>query len=402
MPPSTKSKVTDLALLGGAPLSADPLYVGYPHVGNTDACLERIRGVLETRRLTNDGPLVQQWEKEIADRLEVKHCIAVTNGTLGLELLIRALGLEGEVIVPSFTFVATAHALSWLGVTPVFADIDSDTHLLDPRDVERRITEKTSAILGVHAWGNPCNIDGLTELASRHNLQLAFDAAHAFGNQFQGRYLGNFGAAEVFSFHATKFINSLEGGAITTNDDSLAETLRRMRNFGFVDYDDVRTLGTNAKMNEVCAAMGLTTLDAYEEIRANNQKNTRVYRDALRGVAGVQLLEWDVEGHNCQYVVLETTDGSALDRDTVVELLHRENVMARRYFYPGCHRFAPYASRPNGSLPCTDRVSNRVLVLPNGDNVDRSLIEGIASTLRVAGENAQRIKDHLHKKQNAA
>ena len=179
------------------------------------------------------------------------------NATVALEIAIRAMGMSGEVIVPSFTFVATAHALQWQEITPVFCDIDPRTHNLDPNRIEEMITPRTTGIIGVHVWGRPCAVDALAEIAQRRHLKLLFDAAHAFGCSYQGQMIGNFGDAEVFSFHATKFFNTFEGGAVVTNDDELAAKMRLMKNFGFHGYDNVIYVGTNGKMSEVSAAMGL-------------------------------------------------------------------------------------------------------------------------------------------------
>ncbi|EBM0725641.1 dTDP-4-dehydro-6-deoxyglucose aminotransferase, partial [Salmonella enterica subsp. enterica serovar Senftenberg] len=210
--------------------------------------------------LSNDGPLVRDFEEQVAQRVGVRHCIAMCNGTIALEIAIRAAGMHGEVIVPSYTFVATAHALSWQGLTPVFADINEVTHQIDPDAVERMITPKTSGIIGVHLWGRAAPVKALEELSSSRGLELIFDAAHAFDCAFEGQRVGTFGRAEVLSFHATKFFNTIEGGAILTDDDDFADQARYMRNFGFAGLDTVVSTGTNGKMTEICAAMGLTNL----------------------------------------------------------------------------------------------------------------------------------------------
>ena len=269
------------------------------------------------------------------------------NGTVALEIAIRALGMEGEVIVPSFTFIATAHALQWQGITPVFCDIDPRTHTLDPGKVEQAITPRTTGIIGVHVWGHTCDIDALAEIAARRGLKLLFDAAHAFACSYKGRMIGSFGDAEVFSFHATKFFNTLEGGAVVTNDDELAKKLRLMRNFGFTGYDKVSYLGTNGKMNEISAAMGLTSLESLDEFIAVNRRNYLRYREELRDIAGARVLTYDeTESCNYQYIVLELDEAVTriVSRDELWRILTAENVMARRYFYPGCHRMEPYRS----------------------------------------------------------
>ena len=258
----------------------------------------------------------------------------------------RATGLAGEVIIPSFSFVAAAHALQLQKITPVFCDIDPQTHNLDPRRVEQMITSRTTGIIGVHLWGRPCNVDALAEIASRYKLKLLFDAAHAFRCSYNGRMIGSFGDAEVFSFHATKVFNTFEGGAVVTNDDELAAKITLMRNFGFADYDAVVCLGTNGKMSEVSAAMGLTSLESLEEFIAANYRNYKQYQQQLRNVAGVRLLHYDeMQRCNYQYLVLEIDEATTLlSRDQIQKILLAENILARRYFYPGCHRMEPYRS----------------------------------------------------------
>jgi len=378
------------ALAGSdTPRFAAPLHVGGPNIGNRETFLRLVDGVLDRRWLSNNGQLLVELEQRIAAMLDVPHCVLVSNGTVALELAVRALGLTGEVIVPSFTFIATVHALQWSGLTPVFCDIDPDTHAIDPDLAESLVTPRTTGILATHLWGEPCAIDALTELAHRRNLRLLFDAAHAFGCSHHGRMIGNFGDAETFSFHATKVFNTLEGGAITTNDDDLARRLRLMRNFGFTEYDRVDCLGTNAKMNEVSAAMGLANLDSLSDFVAVNRRNFLAYRQGLADIAGLTLFEYhETEQRNLQYVVVDVDAESArVDRDRLIAILHAENVLARRYFWPGCHRMEPYRSDPRFStvsLPVTERVAGRVLLLPTGTTVAEQDVATICAILRDA------------------
>ena len=351
--------------------------------------LQRIEGVLDRQWLTNNGPLVKDFERRLADYLGVRHCVAVTNGTIGLEILIRAMGLRGEVIVPAFTFVATAHALQWQEITPVFADIDPVTHNLDPYRVEAMITPRTTGILGVHVWGRPCEVDRLGEIAARHGLRLIFDAAHAFGNSHEGRMVGNFGDAEVFSFHATKFFNTFEGGAVATNDDDLARSVRLMKNFGFAGLDNVVSIGINGKMNEISAAMGLTGLETLDSVSDTNRRNYLQYQRDLADTPGLQLVRYDEsERCNYQYVILEVDrEVTGLSRDQLVELLWAENVRARRYFYPGVHRMQPYRSRypeAGEALPETEMLVERVISLPTGTAVDSTDISKLCEIIRYA------------------
>lgn len=365
------------------------LHVGQPDVGDKKRFLKRVEEILDRRWFTNDGPMVREFEARIADYLGVRNCVATCNGTVALELAYRAVGLQGEVIVPSFTFVATVHALSWQGITPVFCDIDPATHNIDPVEVERLITKKTTGIIGVHLWGRPCAIDALLETASHHGLQLVFDAAHAFGCSWDGKRIGNFGRCEVLSFHATKFLHSFEGGAITTNDDELAEKLRLMRNFGFAGYDTVIHPGVNGKMIEVCAAMGLTNLECIDQLISTNRQNYLVYRERIAEIPGIETVTFDETNNpNYQYVVVEIDrETFGFSRDYLVDLLHVNNVLARRYFFPGVHRMVPFltpSGLPPSRLPVTDEIADRVLSLPVGNDIGLEEISRVCDLIASA------------------
>jgi dTDP-4-amino-4,6-dideoxygalactose transaminase len=389
------SAFTDLAIGGAAPAFEEPLHVGRPNIGSRETFMRLAGEMFDRRWFSNNGPLVQDFEARVADYLGVAHCVAMCNGTIALEILIRALDLTGEVIVPSYTFIATAHALSWQGITPVFADIDPGTHHLDPEAVRRMITPRTTGIIGVHLWGRSAPVAELQETADAHGLELLFDAAHAFGCSYRGRTIGRFGRAEVFSFHATKFFNTFEGGAVVTNDGGLAGSMRLMRNFGFAGFDNVIHPGTNGKMTEVCAAMGLANLESIDGAIAANRTNYHAYRDALADLPGVGLLQYDeAERNNYQYVVLEVGPGCPIRRDDVVAVLQAENVLARKYFWPGCHRMKPYRDfNPHAGLvlPNTHLVSDRVVVLPTGTSVGPADCDVIGSVLRVAMQNADAV-----------
>jgi len=367
----------------------EPLHVGRPNIGNRERLLERINDILDRRWLTNNGPYVQELEQRISEFLGVKHCVAMCNGTVALEIAIRALGLHGEVIVPSFTFIATAHALQWQEITPVFCDVAPGMHHINPARVEELITPRTTGIIGVHVWGQACDIEALTDIARRRGLKLMFDAAHAFACSYKGRMIGNFGDAEVFSFHATKFFNTFEGGAVVTNDDQLADRLRFMRNFGFAGYDDVDYVGTNGKMTEICAAMGLTSLESLDEFIAINYRNYKAYERELADIPGLKLFHYDEsEKRNYQYIIVEVDEAEAgVSRDQLVEFLHAHNVLARRYFYPGCHRMEPYRSYfPHAGLllPETEKLTQRVMSLPTGTAVDEQTVHLVCDMIRHA------------------
>lgn len=371
-----------------APLFADPLHVGRPNIGDQAYFHELAGQLLERRWLSNNGPLVQELERQVAAYLGVRHCVAMCNGTVALEIAIRALGLHGEVIVPSYTFIATAHALHWQGITPVFADIDPGTHNLDPDAVRRLVTPRTTGILGVHLWGRPAPVEALQAVADEHGLQLMFDAAHAFGCTHRGRMIGGLGRAEVLSFHATKFFNTFEGGAVVTNDDQVADAARLMRNFGFQGFDNVIHAGTNGKMVEVCAAMGLANLRSLDAVRAANRDAYRAYQHELGQIPGIRLLRYDeAQLNNYQHLVVEVDPSAGASRDEIVQALHRENVLARRYFWPGCHRMQPYRDlypQAGLALPQTEAVADRVLVLPTGTALPPGAVETIAAIVRKA------------------
>jgi dTDP-4-amino-4,6-dideoxygalactose transaminase len=362
-------------------LFATPLVVGRPNVGDRERLRARLDEVFDSRRLSNDGPYLKQFEARVAVDLGVRHAVAVSNATIGLQLAARATGmttprLRGEapeVIVPAFTFSATAHALAWEGVRPVFVDVDPVSHCIDAEDVERLITPRTTGIVGVHLWGNLCDDDAIAAVARRHGLAVLYDAAHAYACSSRGVGVANVGDAAVFSFHATKFVCSAEGGVVTTDNDLLAAKLRRLRSFG-LDGDLSVEVGTNAKMDELSAALGLTSLEHAEEFIVRNRENFSAYAHELDGVPGVRLVEpVDPQGSNWQYVVVEVDPGIAgRSRDAFLDALATQNVLAKRYFWPGCHRLAPYRAsfeRQGNPLPHTERLCERLLQLPTGTGV---------------------------------
>lgn len=388
MAPVESNRAT-LTILDGTPAFQQTLHVGRPNLGDREVMLRRVNEIFDRRWFTNDGPLVKEFEARIQKLVGVKHCVAMCNATIAMEIAIRALELRGEVIVPAYTFIATAHALQWQEITPVFADMDPATHNLAPETIERLITPRTSGIIGVHVWGRPCDTEAIESIAAKHKLKVMYDAAHAFGCSHKGKMIGNFGACEVFSFHATKFINCFEGGAVVTNDDTLATKLRLMRNFGFSGFDKVIYPGTNGKLTEVCAAMGITSLEAMEAIIAANRQNYQAYRQGLQNLPGITLKEYDAnERRNYQYIVVEVEETqAALNRDELVAVLQAENVLARKYFWPGCHRMEPYCSlQPNASLllPQTEKVAARIMVLPTGTAVDAATVQTVCEIIRTA------------------
>lgn len=378
-----------LAILGGVPAFAKMTFVGAPNQPSREVVLRRISEALDRNWLSNFGPLNHALSTEIRKQTGAKHAIPVANATIGLELAIRALDMTGEVIVPSFTFIASAHALQWQGITPVFCDVDPDTHCIDPDAIRRLITSRTTGIIGVHLWGTPCSVEQINSIAEECRLKVIYDAAHAFGVVHRGTSIGNFGDAEVFSFHATKFVNSLEGGAVVTNSDEVAKKVLLMANFGFTGYDQVDYVGTNGKLNEVAAAFGLSSLEDIGRIVEVNRRNYSAYCEGLQGLAGVRLYPHRSDTQpNYQYVVLEVDrEQCGISRDQLLSVLHAENVIARRYFFPGCHRMAPYRSitdPDSWNLPVTERLTQSVLCLPTGSQIGMDDVALICSIIRQA------------------
>ena len=393
-------RLDDLAIFGGRPLFAEPLHVGRPNVPDPARLLARYADVLDRRWLTNDGPCVRELEARLASYLGVRHCVCMSSGTVALEIAIRAAGLAGEVIVPSLTFAATAHALAWQEITPVFCDVDPRTHNLDVRRAAELVTPRTTGIIGVHLWGRPCDTEALEALARRRRLVVLYDAAHAFACSHRGRMIGGFGLGEVLSFHATKVLNTLEGGALVTDDAAFARRARLMRNFGFEDYDLVGSVGTNGKMNEIAAATGLVGLDGLADVLAVNRRNYEGYRRGLAGIPGLELIRYD-EGERCNYhyVVVEVDEHRAgIARDRLVSVLWAENVRARRYFHPGCHAMEPYRAlmpRAWRRLPATERLAARLVTLPTGTAVDERTIGLVCELVRYVVERGADIEQRL-------
>ena len=396
---SPKHNASELAILGGPPAFREPLHVGRPNIGDRDNLVRRLDEMLERKWLTNDGRFVKELESGVADLVGAPHAVAFCNATLALELVLEALGVEGEVILPSFTFVATAHAVLRQNLVPVFCDVDLKDHVLDPAAVRAALTPRTGAIIGVHVWDRICPAEELEQIAREARIPLIFDAAHSFGSHYGQRRVGMLGDVEIFSLHATKFVNSFEGGIVTTRDTSLAERLRLVRNFGFEDQDKVVCLGTNAKMSEISAAMGITSIESMSHFIERNIVNHDAYSRALSGLPGLRLVTGgSSDSRNLQYVVVEVDESAAgLHRDVLLDALRAENVLARKYFYPGCHRVEPYRSMdlPRMPLPNTEGICERVLVLPTGTAVDAAAIETVGSIIRVTLENASAVKSQV-------
>lgn len=360
----------------------ETIYVTRPLLPPLDAVMRRLADVWSTQWLTNAGAQHDALETELRRYLDVRELSLFNNGTIALLCAIRALDLSGEVITTPFTFPATPHALSWSGITPVFADIDPVRLTLDPKRVAERITLKTTGILAVHVYGVPCDVEGLQALASRHGLKLVYDAAHAFGARLQGRSIGSFGDATMFSFHATKLFHTAEGGAIACADSALRQRIDRLKNFGIVNQETVDSVGLNGKMNELQAALGLAVLDCMAKELENRRRILAAYREQLGGVPGITMMpEIDGVESSCQYCVIRVNAGVfGRSRDDLHAELKTYNVHARKYFYPLCSDYRMYRRLPSSdpaTLPVARTAVEEVLCLPLYGELELSAVEQI-------------------------
>lgn len=397
-------KSSTLAILGGNPAFSIPRHVGTPFVPQRDLLHASLDEVLDSRRFTNDGPFVLRLEDTLAGLHGVKHVVTMTNATTALQLLFRAFHLAGDVIMPAFSFIATAHAAAWEGLQPRFVDILQDTHCINASLVCDSINADTAALVGVHLWGHLCNINALQSIASANRIPLLLDASQAIG--WNHSCLANASAdgegplASVISLHATKLVSSLEGGAVLTNDDSLAADLRRMRNFGFSGYDNVVSLGTNAKLSEFAAAFALRGLECFDYLVDHGRRIWLEYKRLFADLPGVTFLSpSSCDPVNYHYAVLLVDSSlSQLSRDELMQVMWAENIRVRRYFYPGCHRSEPYASRDSESipsLPVTDDVAASVLVLPASSAVTLQDVSLIVQRFRLALQASCQVRQAL-------
>lgn len=347
----------------------NPIYVTRPLVPNYNELEVELKKVLESGQLANHGPQLDKLEANLKSFLKVNELTLFCNGTLALQLACKVLDLKGEVITTPFTFPATPHSISLNGLTPVFCDIEEETLNIDASKIEALITPRTSAIMPVHVFGNPCDINKIEEIAKKHNLKVIYDAAHAFGVEVNGESIGNFGDISMFSFHATKLFNTIEGGALTYGDKSLTEKLYYLKNFGIKNEEEVPYIGLNAKMNEIQALFGNLLIGRVDEEIEKRTKITMQYRMNLEGVKGVKVLA-QREGikYNYQYMpILIDENTFGLSRNFIYEELKKYNVFARKYFYPLCSNLNCYKDLPSSDsskLKVSEQVANQVLCLP--------------------------------------
>ena len=344
-----------------------PILVTKSALPDFETYTKEIRSIWDSHWLTNMGPKHEELRRHLKDYLRVGNIETVTNGHMALELALEALNLKGEVITTPFTYISTTNAIVRNGLKPVFCDIRPDDYTMDPEKIEALITDQTCAIMPVHVYGNICDVEKIQEIADKHHLKVVYDAAHAFGEMYNGRGIGSFGDASCFSFHATKVFNTIEGGAVTTDDNVLSERVGRLKNFGYDDHDDIDYAGTNAKMNEFCAAMGLCILRDIETLIANRKAICDHYRDRLDVIPGIKLnaVQEGVYSNYAYFPVEIIAEDYGMDRDTLIRHLNEYNVFPRKYFYPIASDFRMFRGIYDPEdTPIALQAGYRVMTLP--------------------------------------
>ncbi len=337
-----------------------PIYVTQPSLPPLDEYVKILEGVWERGILTHNGPMVQQLEKELIDYLNVKKLVAVTNGTIAIQLAIRALNLSGEIITTPFTWIATISAIMWEKCKPVFVDVQPDTFNIDPLKIEEKITDKTCAILPVHVFSNPCDVDAIQNIADKHNLKVIYDAAHAMCVNYKGKSLLEYGDISATSFHATKIFQSGEGGACVTNDQLLFERLRRLRFFGHDEKKDIVDEGINGKMTEIHASLGLASLKWLDDVLRDRREKYELYMNLLGKRDFIKFQKFPPDSYNYSYLpVLLKNEDQLL---AIEGHLNKSGIYPRRYFYPALNTVKAVSAYE--SFPVAEDIASRILCLP--------------------------------------
>lgn len=363
-----------------------PIYVTQPSLPDLEEFQPYLKKIWENKILTNNGPFHKQLEKELAEFLRVPYISLFSNGTLALVTALQALRITGEVITTPYSFVATTHSLWWNNIKPVFVDIEPEFGNIDPEKIEAAITTKTTAILPVHVYGNPCKVNRLQEIADTYGLKLIYDAAHCFGIRHQGIGICNFGDLSILSFHATKVFNTMEGGAIISHDEATKKRIDYLKNFGFAGETTIMAPGINSKMNEMQAALGLVQLKHYDENIAKRKAVAELYRNELADVKGITFLPEpkDTESNYAYFPIFVNEKEYGISRDQLYEELKRHNIYGRRYFYPLISEFAMYKGLQSANplnLPIATKIAGTVICLPIYPNLNTNDVKLICSII---------------------
>ncbi len=367
--------------------SQNKIYVNRPTLPDLDEFYDLLKEIWESKKLTNMGKFHNQLENELAEFLGVKYVSLFANGTLALIAALQVLRISGEVITTPYSFVATTHAIKWNGLTPVFCDIEPETCNIDPNKIEALITPKTTAIVPVHIYGNPCNVEQIEEIADIYGLKVIYDAAHAFNVKLKGNSILNFGDLSILSFHATKIYNTFEGGAVISHDEKTKKRLDYLKNFGFAGETKVITHGINAKMNEMQAALGLLQLKYVEKNTEKRKRLAEIYYNAFNHIDGINYLKIrDEVDYNFGYfpIFVDKKD-YGISRDELYQKLKENGIFARRYFYPLISQFSPYreleSSKPE-NLPVATKLSSEVICLPIYADLDEAEVQKICEIVQ--------------------
>lgn len=363
-----------------------PVFITRPYLPPLEEVLPYLREIWETRQLTNGGPLHQKFEQELAKHLGVKHISLFSNGTLALLTALKALNIRGEVITTPYSFVATAHSLLWNGIKPIFCDIDPKTMCLDSAKIESAITRNTTAILPVHVYGYPCDVEKIKHVADEHGLKIIYDAAHAFDVRDSGGSILRHGDLSVLSFHATKVFTTFEGGAIISPDEGMKKKIDDLKNFGFANETSVAELGINGKMSEINAAVGLAQLAHIDSVRKRRRTVDQEYRNQLANIPGISCPTppTEVHQHNYSYFPILVGKQYRLTRDQLFQMLRKNRIIVRRYFYPLISDFPMYAAEvlKQPHLPCAREIANQILCLPIYPEMSLEIVSAITAMIR--------------------
>ena len=365
-------------------MSNSPVFVTQPYLPPLEEFMPYLEKIWGNKILTNNGPFHQELEAALCDYLGVKHLSLFTNATLALITALQALRITGEVITTPYSFVATAHSLMWNNIKPVFADVDPQTCNLDPAQIEAMITPETTAIMPVHCYGRPCDVEKIQEIADTYGLKVIYDAAHAFGVRHKGQSVLQHGDMSILSFHATKVFNTFEGGAIICQDERTKQRIDYLKNFGFANETTVIATGINGKMSEFNAALGLLQLKHIDRALERRRQIDRYYREQLRKIAGLVPMTPEGDHLNQSYFPIMVTPDYPLSRDQLYEHLKRHNIHGRRYFYPLISDFPMYRHLPSAQgaqLPNARQLSDRVICLPIYPGLSDSQAQSIAHVL---------------------
>ncbi len=364
----------------------EPIYVTRPELPPLEAFIPSLRKIWDSKILTNSGPFHQEFERKLCEYLGVKHIALFANCTIGLVTALQALRITGEVITTPYSFVATAHSLLWNGIKPVFVDIDPETFNLDPRRIEAAITPQTTAIMPVHCYGHPCDVDRIQAIADNYGLKVIYDAAHAFAVKRAGASVLAHGDLSVLSFHATKGFTTFEGGAIVCPDDKIRQRINHLKNFGFVDEVTVVAPGINGKMSEFNAALGVLQLEGIDKALAKRAAVDRRYRAGIAGIPGIRCLKPPADTRpNHSYFPILVEPGHPLTRDELYQKFRDRNIFVRRYFYPLISDFPMYRGLPSAAhdnLPVAREISAQVLCLPIYPDLTLKQVDRIVELLR--------------------